>query len=66
LNCGQIYKDYDEAKDIEFFNDKPGLTIVLNEGHFAIFFPNDAHAPLRGEKPVKKCIVKINKNIFLA
>jgi YhcH/YjgK/YiaL family protein len=66
LNCGQIYKDYDEVKDIEFFNDKPDFNIILNEGHFAIFFPNDTHAPLECEKPVKKCIVKIDKNISLA
>jgi YhcH/YjgK/YiaL family protein len=49
LDCSQICKDYDEAKDIEFFNDKPDFNILINEGHFAIFFPSDAHAPLCGE-----------------
>ncbi|MDR2427359.1 MAG: YhcH/YjgK/YiaL family protein [Endomicrobium sp.] len=66
LDCYQIYKDYDETKDIEFFNDKPDFNIVINEGHFSIFFPSDAHAPLCGEKPVKKCIVKIDVNTVLS
>jgi beta-galactosidase beta subunit len=67
LKCKQIYKNYDEAKDIEFFNDKPDFNVVLNKGHFVIFFSNDAHVLLwgRGEKPVKKYIVKIDINTIL-
>jgi YhcH/YjgK/YiaL family protein len=65
LKCSQIYKDYDETKDIEFFDDKPDFSIILNKGKFVIFFPNDAHAPLCGEKLVKKCIIKIDVNTFL-
>jgi beta-galactosidase beta subunit len=51
LDCYQIYKDYDETKDkdIEFFNDKSDFNIVINEGHFSIFFPSAAYAPLCGE-----------------
>ncbi|MDR1926339.1 MAG: YhcH/YjgK/YiaL family protein [Endomicrobium sp.] len=60
LNCKEVYKNYDELKDIIFFNDKHDFDIFLNPGTFAVFFPQDAHAPLCGKKPVKKCIVKIN------
>jgi YhcH/YjgK/YiaL family protein len=63
-NCNEVYKDYDESKDIAFFDDKADFDIVLNSGSFAIFFPQDAHAPLCGKNAVKKCIVKIGIEKF--
>jgi YhcH/YjgK/YiaL family protein len=62
--CKEIYKYYEEVKDIAFFNDKPDFDIVLNSGSFAVFFPQDAHAPLRGKIAVKKCIVKIRVKVL--
>jgi beta-galactosidase beta subunit len=28
-------------------------------GHFAIFFPEDAHAPMAGEGPMYKLVAKV-------
>jgi YhcH/YjgK/YiaL family protein len=51
---------YDEAKDISFFNDdRPSSWLSVAPGLFAIFFPEDAHAPLGGRGLLKKAIVKV-------
>jgi YhcH/YjgK/YiaL family protein len=50
---------YDAAKDVAFFSDRPDTWIQVPAGRFAIFFPEDAHAPLGGHGPLKKAIVKI-------
>ncbi len=50
---------YDEAKDIVFFNDVPTSWIGVPPSHFAIFFPDDTHAPLAGREPVWKAVVKV-------
>ena len=49
----------DEAKDIVFFEDRPTTWLSVPPGRFAIFFPEDAHAPLAGRGPLKKAIVKV-------
>lgn len=46
-------------RDIGFFNDRPDTWLALPPGHFAIFFPEDAHAPLAGRGPLRKAIVKV-------
>ena len=51
--------DYDADKDISFY---PGLAesyIPVKPGMFAIFFPQDAHAPGVSPDGVKKVIVKV-------
>ena len=63
FECKQVYKEYDENKDIAFFSDPCDFNIKLNAGSFAIFFPEDAHAPLCGDKSFKKCIFKIRTEI---
>ena len=63
--CADIYKDYENSKDIIFFNEVPDFNIILNKGSFALFFPQDAHAPLCGNKTVFKCVVKIKTELFL-
>ena len=50
---------YDDAKDIEFFDDEPTAYITVQPGEFAVFFPGDGHAPLVGEGKIKKIIVKV-------
>ncbi|MDD2552753.1 MAG: YhcH/YjgK/YiaL family protein [Dysgonamonadaceae bacterium] len=51
--------EYDSEKDIELFNEKPSTYITLQPREFAIFFPDDAHAPLIGAGDLKKIIFKI-------
>lgn len=51
---------FDEANDIGFFNDdRPSSWLSVPPGLFAIFFPEDAHAPLGGRGLLKKAIVKV-------
>ncbi len=57
--CRRKAGEFDEARDIGFFDDRPGTWLAVPPGHFAIFFPADAHAPLGGRGALKKAIVKI-------
>ena len=52
--------EYDAAKDITFYLDRPEQYITVHLGEFVIFFPEDGHAP--GISPVpeyKKVIFKV-------
>ena len=61
-SCTQPAGEFSEERDVQFFNDTPQIFYALNEGQFAIFFPEDAHAPMLGEGEVKKLIFKIQKD----
>jgi YhcH/YjgK/YiaL family protein len=50
---------YDDGKDIAFFDDRPTTWVGVPPGHFVIFFPQDAHAPLAGRGQLRKAIVKV-------
>lgn len=50
---------FDETRDIRFYDDRPETWISVPPAHFAIFFPDDAHAPLGGIGLLKKAIVKV-------
>ncbi len=51
---------YDASKDIVFFQDLPMNLFTVPAGHLAVFFPEDAHAPLIGSgQSVKKLVVKV-------
>lgn len=62
----KILKRYNAKNDISFYSDIPDTFINLKKGDFAIFFPEDTHAPLCGQSTVKKCIVKISCNSFFS
>ena len=59
--CRQPKADYDEAKDVTFFADPAETWVRVEPGAMAIFFPEDAHAPLGAETSakLKKLIVKV-------
>ncbi|MBN1348843.1 YhcH/YjgK/YiaL family protein [candidate division KSB1 bacterium] len=57
--CKQTNAVYDPEKDIEFFDDKPETWIAVGRKTFAVFFPEDAHAPLTGSGEVHKVVVKV-------
>ena len=57
--CTDIDGAFDSNRDIGFYRDRPDTWLVLPVGTFAIFFPEDAHAPLAGDGPVRKAIVKV-------
>ena len=50
---------YNPEKDIQFFKDKPQCWLTLEAGMFAIFLPQDLHAPLAGRGAIKKIVFKI-------
>ena len=58
-DCHNPVSDYSREKDIQFFHDAPAAWITTPPGHFCIFFPEDAHAPLVGEGIIRKVIFKI-------
>jgi biofilm protein TabA len=57
--CQRVSDPYYAGKDIGFFFDRPPTWLALSPGQFAIFFPEDAHAPLGGEGPAHKAVVKV-------
>jgi YhcH/YjgK/YiaL family protein len=57
--CQQPQGQYDGEKDIEFFSDTPDSYLTVRPGEFAIFFPDDAHAPLIGTGGVAKVVIKV-------
>lgn len=53
--------EYSNEKDIVFFNGLGDL-VTVKKGYFAIFFPEDAHAPciaVNNPERVKKAVVKV-------
>ncbi len=50
---------FDSANDIGFVRDQPTLWIPVPPGSFAVFFPEDGHAPLAGDGPIRKIVLKI-------
>lgn len=57
--CKDPVADYNPEKDVIFFKDKPGMYFELKPAQFVIFFPEDVHAPMIGEGPIKKLVVKV-------
>ncbi|MEQ1663140.1 MAG: YhcH/YjgK/YiaL family protein [Thiobacillus sp.] len=57
--CVNPATDYNEARDIRFFNDTPSSWITTPAGSFCLFFPDDAHAPLVSDGFIRKIVVKI-------
>jgi len=51
--------DFNEEKDVQFYHDSPDTFFQLTDGQFAIFFPDDVHAPMIGEGMIKKLVIKV-------
>jgi YhcH/YjgK/YiaL family protein len=53
--------EYNEEEDItKYGNTKPQTYVTVNPGQFAIFFPQDGHAPcIIEEEEIKKAIFKV-------
>lgn len=50
---------YDLDRDRRFFNDEPDMFFELTTNQFAIFFPEDVHAPMIGNGEIKKLVFKV-------
>ena len=57
--CSPDPKGYNTDKDVEFYTDRPTLWIPVSSGLFAIFYPEDAHAPLGTDSFVHKIVIKV-------
>ena len=58
-NCNEPRGEYSSEKDVLFFNDAPDMYFQLTNNQFAIFFPEDVHAPMIGEGKIKKMVIKV-------
>lgn len=50
---------YNPEKDVQFYSEQPDMYFQLTNGQFAIFFPEDVHAPMIGEGEIKKLVIKV-------
>jgi biofilm protein TabA len=57
--CRNPVEAYNEAKDIQYFHDAPDSWVTVPQQSFAIFFPEDAHAPMAAIGPVHKVVFKV-------
>lgn len=58
-DCHQLRQPYDMQRDVGFFDDRPGTWLAMPAGMLAIFYPQDAHAPLAGNGPAHKAVIKV-------
>ena len=59
VDCQPADAPYNEEKDITFFEGLADSYIEVKPGMFAIFFPQDGHAPGVTPDGVKKIVVKV-------
>jgi biofilm protein TabA len=60
-NCTAPKGEYNAEKDVSFYNDAPDMYFGLTNGQFAIFFPEDVHAPMiaADEHSIRKLVIKV-------
>ena len=51
--------DYNSEKDVRFYNDVPDMFFQLTNNQFAIFYPEDVHAPMIGNGEIKKFVFNV-------
>ena len=57
--CKKVDKPYADKEDCALFTDDPDAWVSVRPGAFVIFFPEDAHAPMCGEGPLHKVVMKV-------
>ena len=58
-SCKDQKGEYNPEKDVAFYNDAPDTFFELRDGQFAIFYPEDVHAPMIGDGMIKKMVIKV-------
>lgn len=58
-SCRQEKQAYNSDTDLGFFSDRPTSWFDVAPRSFAIFFPEDAHAPLASTGSVHKVVIKV-------
>ena len=58
-DCRRVSSPYDAEKDLELFFERPSTWLEVAPGTFAVFYPEDAHAPLATRGRIHKAVVKV-------
>lgn len=58
-SCQSQRGEYNPEKDVLFYEDAPDMYFGLTNGQFAIFYPEDVHAPMIGTEVIKKLVIKV-------
>ena len=58
-DCTQPKAAFDVGDDYCLFSDAAETWLVVHPGSFAIFFPDDVHAPLGGQGDLVKAVMKV-------
>ena len=58
-SCKTENGSYNAEKDVQLYSDAPDMFFQLTDGQFAIFFPEDVHAPMIGGSEIKKLVIKV-------
>lgn len=58
-SCTTQKGEYNTEKDVLYYADEPSTYFTLADLQFAIFYPEDVHAPMIGEGLIKKLVLKI-------
>lgn len=58
-SCREVKQAYNPDTDLAFFADRPQSWFELAPRSFAVFFPEDAHAPLAATGLVHKVVIKV-------
>lgn len=59
--CMHAISDYDPKNDFQLFSDHPDTWLQVHSGQFAVFFPDDAHAPMVADELLHKIVIKVAK-----
>ncbi|MDP4261703.1 MAG: YhcH/YjgK/YiaL family protein [Bacteroidota bacterium] len=57
--CRMENGGYNTEKDVQLYSDAPDMYFQLADGQFAVFFPEDVHAPMIGTEEIKKLVIKV-------
>jgi biofilm protein TabA len=57
--CVEPDGEYDAEKDLEFFKDASDIWVPIGAGTFALFLPDDVHAPMVSDGEIHKVVVKV-------
>jgi YhcH/YjgK/YiaL family protein len=57
--CNAENGAFNAEKDVQLYHEEPDTYFELTDGQFAIFFPEDVHAPMIGEGAIKKLVIKV-------
>ncbi|MES2647680.1 MAG: YhcH/YjgK/YiaL family protein [Bacteroidota bacterium] len=62
-SCTNQKGDYNPEKDVLFYDDAPDMFFQLRDQQFAIFYPEDVHAPMINvdDQNIRKLVIKVKK-----